>query len=337
MRGGFAGVGTWAVALDVNKELPNPMDIAPPEAAALIANPFIVGRPLTGVSSSLYVGREDLFAWFDENLSVAGQPNALLLHGPRRIGKTSTLYQLVEGERGRPLREGRARRLFPAYIDLQRYAGRPTDEWLRRLARDIYRRVTLSGLEPSTPDDAVPGATAFAAFDRSLDRLEETLPDDGLILLAIDEFEEIRAGIEAGTLEPEVLVYLRSQIQHRARIVFLLCGSAALLEPFWTSLTNLTARYEVPPLDFQQSITLIRRPVEGLLIINDGAVAGIWEFTKGHPFLIQTICHRLVSLANRRYERRPIEAIEVEKVIEQMVIEGYRNEGWVGGPEGSHA
>lgn len=225
MRGGFAGVGTWAVALDVNKELPNPMDIAPPEAAALIANPFIVGRPLTGVSSSLYVGREDLFAWFDD-LSVAGQPNALLLHGPRRIGKTSTLYQLVEGQRGRPLREGRARRLFPAYIDLQRYAGRPTDEWLRRLARDIYRRVTLSGLEPSTPDDAVPGAAAFAAFDRSLDRLEETLPDDGLILLAIDEFEEIRAGIEAGdTRAGSAGLLAITDSASSAHCLF--CGSAA--------------------------------------------------------------------------------------------------------------
>lgn len=312
------------------------MDIALPEARALIANPFVVGRPLTGVSSSLYVGREELFAWFDENLSVTGQPNALLLHGPRRIGKTSTLYQLVEGDRGRPLRENRGRLLFPAYIDLQRYAGRPTDEWLRRLARDICRRLNTSNLERSIPDSAVPGETAFAAFDRCLDRLEETLPDDGLILLAIDEFEEIRAGIEAGTLETEVLAYLRSQIQHRARIVFLLCGSAALLEPFWAPLTNLTAHYELSPLDFDQSMTLIRRPIAGLLSVDDEAVDRIWQFAKGHPFLIQTICHRLVSFANRRHERRPLAAGDVARVIDQLVIEGYTNDGLAGGPEEVH-
>ena len=325
--------GQW----HVDKELPNSMDIVSPEASALIANPFVVGRPLTGVSSSLYMGREDLFAWFDENLSVTGQPNALLLHGPRRIGKTSTLYQLVEGERGRPLRENRARHLYPAYIDLQRYAGRPTDEWLRRLTRDVCRRVNTSSLEYLTSDKEVPGETAFAVFDRCLDQLEATLPDDGLILLAIDEFEEVRAGIEAGTLEPEVLVYLRSQIQHRARVVFLLCGSAALLEPFWSPLTNLTARHEVPPLDFDQTITLIRRPVEGLLTIEDEAVAGIWEYTRGHPFLIQTICHRLVSLANRRREQHPIVVGDVDKVIEQLVIEGYGNDALTGGAERAHS
>lgn len=337
MRDGFMSADAWGVALNVDKELPKPMDIAPPEAPPLITNPFVVGRPLTGVSSSLYVGREDLFTWFDENLSVAGQPNALLLHGPRRIGKTSTLYQLVEGDRGRPLRENRTRRLFPAYIDLQRYAGRPTDEWLRRLARDVCRRVNTSNLERSTPDSAVPGETAFAAFDRCLDRLEETLPDDGLILLAIDELEEIRAGIEAGALEPEVLAYLRSQIQHRARIVFLLCGSAALLEPFWSPLTNLTARHEVPPLDIDQTITLIRRPVDGLLTIVDEAIAGIWEYTQGHPFLIQTICHRLVSLANRRRERCSIAAEDVDKIVVQLRAEGYTNGAPADGPEGAHS
>lgn len=337
MRDSFMPVGTWAVVLAVDQELPNPMDIASPKAPALIANPFVVGRPLTAVSSSLYIGREDLFAWLGENLSGAGQSNALLLYGPRRIGKTSTLYQLVEGERGRSLRENRARRLFPAYIDLQRYAGRPTDEWLRCLARDVCRRVNTSNLERSTPDSAVPGETAFAAFDRCLDRLEETLPDDGLILLAIDEVEEIRAGIEAGTLEPEVLAYLRSQIQHRARVIFLLCGSAALLQPFWSSLVNLTARHEVSLLDFDQTTTLIRRPVEGFLTIEDEAVAGIWEYTKGHPFLIQTICHRLVSLANRRHERLPIEAGDVDKVIERLIIDGYTNDGFTDEPPGLHS
>ena len=105
-----------------------------------LANPYVVGRPLTGASASLFAGREEVFAWLAENLTAAGPPNALLLYGERRIGKTSTLYQLVEGERGRALREGR-RRLFPAYVDLQRLAGCHTDEWLRRLARDIYRQV----------------------------------------------------------------------------------------------------------------------------------------------------------------------------------------------------
>ncbi len=295
------------------------MEVSLPENSILLTNPYVVGRPLTGMSTALYVGREEIFDWFDENLAGMGQSNALMLYGRRRIGKTSTLYQLVEGERGRSLREERPRRLIPAYIDLQRYAGRPTDEWLRRLARDICHRIGVAH------DNETLDETAYAAFDRSLDSLERTLPDDSLILLAIDEFEQVRDGIESGVLDSQVLPFIRSQIQHRTRIAFLLCGSAALLEPFWGPIADLTARFEIGPLDSRQTEELIRRPVEGVLEIEDAAVEVIWQATAGHPFLIQSICHRLVSQANRNHLRSAIRAEDVESVIARMEREGYGN------------
>jgi len=302
------------------------MDVSLLETNTLLINPYMVGRPLTGASAALYVGREEIFDWFDENLSGMGQPNALMLYGRRRIGKTSTLYQLVEGERGRFLREDRPRCLIPIYIDLQRYAGRPTDEWLRRLARDISRRVETPNRDSSASDAAVPGETAYATFDRSLERLEGALPDDSLILLAVDEFEQIRDGIERGVLDPEVLPFIRSQIQHRTNIAFLLCGSASLLEPFWGPIADLTARFEIGPLDFEQSDTLVRRPLEGRLAYEDAAVEIIRRATTGNPFLIQSICHRLVSRANRRHSREPIGPEDVVRVIAQMKSEGYGND-----------
>ena len=295
------------------------MEVSLPENSTLLTNPYVVGRPLTGMSTALYVGREEIFDWFDENLAGMGQPNALMLYGRRRIGKTSTLYQLVEGERGRPLRENRLRHLIPVYIDLQRYAGRPTDEWLRRLARDICHRIGVAH------DNETLDETAYAAFDRSLDYLEHALPDDCLILLAIDEFEQIRDGIESGVLDSQVLPFIRSQIQHRARVAFLLCGSAALLEPFWGPIADLTARFEIGPLDSRQTEELVRRPVEGVLEVEDAAVELIWQATAGHPFLIQSICHRLVSQANRNHSRDAIMAEDVTSVIARMEREGYGN------------
>ena len=287
----------------------------------LIANPYVVGRPLTGASAGLYFGREEVFDWLAENLSGAGQPNALLLYGRRRIGKTSTLYQLVEGERGRALRHDRARPLVAAYIDLQRLAGRPTDEWLRLLARDICRRVGTSGLERSVPDSGLPGETAYAAFDRCLDRLEQTTPGDSLILLAVDEFEQIQSGITAGTLDAAVLPFLRSQIQHRRRVAFLISGAHGLLDPFWRPITDLTARHELGPLTPSQAEALIRQPVDGSLVYGDAAVAAIWQATGGHPFHIQTLCHRLVSLMNRRGQAE-IAVEDVAHVVEQLGSEG---------------
>ena len=291
------------------------------QASTRHANPYVVGRPLAGASAALYFGREEVFEWLAENLTGTAQPNALLLYGRRRIGKTSTLYQLVEGERGRALSHDCARPLAPAYIDLQRLAGRPTDEWLRLLAREICRRVGTSGLERSVPDSGPPGETAYAAFDRCLDRLEQTTPAGSLILLAVDEFEQIQSGIAAGTLDEAVLPFLRSQIQHRQRVAFLISGAHGLLDPFWRPITDLTARYELGPLTPEQAEALICRPVAGTLDYDAAAVAAIWQVTGGHPFLIQTLCHRLVSRMNRRGQA-VIAADDVAHVIEQLTAEG---------------
>lgn len=299
------------------------INVATSRTTAPVSNPYVVGRPLTGASASLYVGRGEVFSWLEENLIGTARPNALLLYGRRRIGKTSTLYQITEGERGAALRHRQDRSLLTAYFDLQRLAGRPTDEWLRRLARDICNRVNTSMLDRSVPDSPTAGETAYAAFDRCLDRLEQTLPPNHLALLAIDELEQIHVGIDAGTLDADVLSFLRSQVQHRERIVFLLCGSRALLDDFWNPIVDLTARLELGGLDYEQTALLVRQPVAGILEYEEDAVEAVWRHTAGHPFLIQTICHRLVSLANRRHSRDLIRARDVEYVTHQLGKEGY--------------
>ncbi len=296
------------------------MDPSPERRGNLIANPYIVGRPLTKASSALFFGRDDAFAWLEENLIVTGQPNALMLYGRRRIGKTSTLYQLVEGERGRILRENPTRPICAAYIDLQRYAGRPVEEWLRRLARDIGRQVEPSdSYSGSTGDEA----SAYDMFDRILDDLEQNLPDEYHCLIALDEFEQIRAGIEGGSLSPDILPFLRSQLQHRRRITFLISGAFGLLEPFWNPIVNLMGRYELGMLDYGRTAALVRTPLEGQLPYEDAAVDIIWQQTAGHPYLIQTICHRLVGLMNRRGQREPVRPADIEHVLRALEQEGF--------------
>lgn len=304
------------------------MDSSPERNGNLTANPYIVGRPLTRASASLFVGRYDVFSWLEENLPAAGQPNALALYGRRRIGKTSILYQLVEGERGRPLREHPARPIRAAYIDLQRYAGRPVDEWLSRLARDIGRQIELP-IDPESVLENAAAESAYDVFDRRLDHLERIAPEKSHILIALDEFEQIRSGIEGGSLDADILPFLRSQIQHRRRVTFLISGALGLLDPFWNPIVNLMGRYEVGMLDYEQTVSLVRAPLEGHMRYEDAAVDAIWRQTAGHPFLIQTICHRLVSLMNRRHQRGPIQPADVEHVLRVLDKEGFARD-WLG-------
>lgn len=284
-------------------------------------NPYVVGRPLTGATESLYVGREDVFAWAFENLAAAGRPNPLLLFGERRIGKTSTLYQIVHGERGRSLREGGPRRLLPAYIDLQRLAGSRTDEWLRRLSRDVYRQIAVFGLSHRLPEGRAGSDSAYAVAERMLDYLEQSLPGDDCVLLAVDELEQLRAGIDVGALDEALLPWLRSQVQHRERLIFVFSGSYGLLDSFWRPMLDLTARIELGPLNHEAAVSLMRAPSAGVLTWDDEAMERIWRATEGRPFRIQLLCHRLFSLINARQQGGLVHPADVDLAIAQLARE----------------
>lgn len=289
-----------------------------------IANPYIVGRPLTARSESMFVGRDDLFAWFEENLIHAGHPNTLLLFGHRRTGKTSVLYQVVQGQRGRRLRDNPQRQVFPVYIDLQRLSGSPAEEWLLRFAREVYRQAAPRILLTSPPENAQSGETSYSILERMLDRLETALPANGLILLAIDELEQLRADIEAGNLEPAIMPFLRSQIQHREGIAFLFSGSNGLLEDFWAPIRHLSVCRELGPLAYDEARHLILQPIAGKITVDDSIVERIWTETGGSAYAIQFICHRLVSIINseRRIPSR-VTVADVEAVLQELKSLGF--------------
>jgi len=284
-------------------------------------NPYVVGRPLTGATESLYVGREDIFAWACENMAATGRPNPLLLFGERRIGKTSTLYQMVHGERGRSLREDGARRLLPAYIDLQRLAGSRTDEWLRRLSRDIYRQVATYGLSPRLPEGRAGSDSAYAVAERMFDYLEQSLPHDTCVLLAVDELEQLHAGIQNRALDEALLSWLRSQVQHRERLTFIFSGSYGLLGPFWRPIIDLAARLELGPLSREAAVSLMRAPTAGVLTWDDEAIERLWRATEGRPFRIQLLCHRLFSLVNGRRQDSVVRPGDVDLAVAQLARE----------------
>ena len=79
-----------------------------------VPNPYVVGTPLQP-GSPLFYGREDLFAFIEENL-MAAHHNTLVLIGQRRTGKSSFLKQLQ-------LRLGE--QYLPIYLDGQSIALDP--------------------------------------------------------------------------------------------------------------------------------------------------------------------------------------------------------------------
>jgi hypothetical protein len=57
-----------------------------------MVNPYIAGAPVT--ETKMFFGREDVFDWIERSLTGRYADHILVIHGQRRVGKTSVLKQL---------------------------------------------------------------------------------------------------------------------------------------------------------------------------------------------------------------------------------------------------
>ena len=285
-----------------------------------VDNPYVVGKPLTPASESLYMGREDVFMWIEENLLGKTQPHTLILYGQRRMGKTSTLYQLVGGKRGQTIREYPGYPIFPVYIDLQRLAGCDTQEFFARLSHQIMRNLAKRGINVTLPEAWSSNGTIFNDFDGFLDQIESKLPVNGLLVLVIDELEQLQDSVERGKLTQDIFPYLRSLMQHRTRLTFILAGTNQLVEDYWSIIFHVGISREIKPLTREDTENLIRDPVSPMIQYDDLAIDRIWLATRGHPYFSQLICHRLISDVNLEGRRtKEITIADVRETIKHIV------------------
>ena len=87
-------------------------------------NPYVAGNPIR--SQDIFFGREDVFEFIRNKLGLTRKNISIVLHGERRTGKTSILYQIENGRLGESF--------VPVYIDLQEMARVNEKEFLVKLA-----------------------------------------------------------------------------------------------------------------------------------------------------------------------------------------------------------
>lgn len=140
----------------------------------------------------------------------------------------------------------------------------------------------------------------YPAVDRWLDQVETAL-GDGWLLLCLDEFEKLEAGIAAGRFDLRLLDMLRNIVQHRQRIAVLLAGSHNLdeLPPYWASALINTFTLPISFLDESDARDLSEQPVADFPpIYTAAAVDRIVQITHCQPYLAQLLCGLLVQSMN---------------------------------------
>ncbi len=261
-------------------------------------NPYFYGRPVK--DPDMFFGREQLL----ENIlsrikNVAKQD--ILIHGIRRIGKTSLLYQ-IRNKLGLPF--------IPVYFSLQQIGAVDDTSVLRQLIYEVCEAVSslsqytskeLHKRKIPSNIDKVNESTAFdmvsRAFRKDLEALlaftKELAPGFRIVIL-LDE------GDLLFQLGVHMQRFMRDLLQRYDQVVMVLAGSPKIIElsassydsPFY----NNFAHENLVGLDFTDALHLIVSPMETLgITCGLGIAKDIYDYCGGMTFYIQAICFHLLD------------------------------------------
>lgn len=279
----------------------------------LRGNPYKVGTPIE--SEDRLYGREGTIRRLCDSLPAGDDPAVLILRGNRRAGKTSILKKLLSPgvlpgwipvfSDFQSTDSGAAENSFTAHALFRMLARNVLDAVLQFVPASERERVEalasaaapllFSGVDPV-------GTGPFDSFRALLTRLLAEIRPVRLLLM-MDEFEKLQDGIDAGTLNPQILDNFRSLFQHQRGIATILSGSPRIQKlqaEYWGVLYGLGVVEPVGPLDIASARELVTEPAVSRLLFSPAAVDRICEMAARQPYLIQSLCHQVFTLSVER-------------------------------------
>lgn len=288
----------------------HPTDSNGPGGFQPIHNPYIVGNPVS--DKKMFFGREDDFAYIQKKVGGAEKGGLLVLCGSRRSGKTSILFQVINGRLGPDF--------LPVLIDMQAMAVENDLDFLIKIAQGIVDAVGDSELSVDKDLLAQPEASSFAKFEKFIVRVNERLGDRKLIIL-FDEYEIFESHIEKNLISTRILNLLGSWIDYRGGAFIVFTGNDRLDErtaPYWSSFLTKALYRGVSYLTKRDTLRLIQEPVEGMVRYQEGVPEQIFVLTAGQAFYTQVYCQVLVDHLNERREC-DVTPEDIQQVTDEIV------------------
>jgi hypothetical protein len=267
-------------------------------------NPYIAGSPVR--DPAMYFGRERLLETVQKCL-VESQPSQIVvLHGQRRMGKTSTLYQLGHHLPGH---------YVPVLIDLQGMSLDGLGSLLWEMAQVIQRRLRRAANIRLPQEDR---EAWFAAPEQGIRRFFGAIGrevQDRHIVLMFDETMLLVDKIDAGMLDDRVYACLGDLIGTFSFLdmCFSIGSRAGLMKGEIASLPRPAVYCELTFLEPEAARALIKEPVRGTLDYAPEAVEHILTLTSGQPYYTQLVCHELFSRVQSE-GRRTVTLSDIEAV-----------------------
>jgi len=268
-------------------------------------NPYVAGSPI--FDEELFYGREPLI----QRILQTVHNNSLLLHGERRIGKTSLLHQL---QRRLAALDDPEYEFHPVYVDLQ---GTPEERFFATLADQIFESLPVegSGREPALARAAYSHHDLVRELHGLLRQLKERSPKQVKLVLLIDEVDELN------DYDPRVSQNLRSLFMKRFAENLAAVVAGVRIRKEWEKETspwyNFFEEIQVDAISPEEAARLVEEPVRGMFRFAAGAAERIVTLSGGKPFQIQRRCLALVQRLHEEGRRTitlaDVEALEAEE------------------------
>jgi len=277
-------------------------------------NIYRYGTPLHPNRDELiFLGRDDIKSELSSKIFTNEQIPAFMIQGQRRVGKTSLINFFPEllGSR-----------FSVVSFDCQGLSELTFSSFLTQLSNKVQDEMRLKkklvfGKE-WTEDWNI-----FELFLK-----EVVLKDDIKLLIVLDEYEMLHEIFEQNPKEAGfILGRIRHFLQHQNSISFIFVGLytfSDLQNPNWSEYLVHYERFKVGYLNHEDSLQLITRPTEDFRLKYAKEVADkLYNYTDGHPALIQLLCNRIVDISNKNMDSTiTMEIVDnvVQKVAEDKEL-----------------
>ncbi|MFN6477987.1 ABC transporter substrate-binding protein [Nostoc sp. DedQUE07] len=257
-------------------------------------NPYIIGRPIH--ERSKFFGRQSLFDFIEDNLSQGVR--VILLHGQRRIGKSSVLKQIPNFVQ--------LDKFIFIQFDLQDKGNLSLSDILYDLAVKITEIVNDKSILPQR--ELLKEESIFSEV--FLPQVFQKIENKNLVLL-LDEFDVVN---------DEFFPYLSSLINKDKINLFVI----PVIGRYLHDLPNLLSLFKSAPseligfLDDTSAKRMIANPAEGILTYQAAAIQKILQLSAGHPCFTQVICSTLFEQA-RENNKWSIERADVESILTKAI------------------
>lgn len=249
-------------------------------------NPYTL-RPVTGAS---FYGRRRELRELINNLRDVRPGEAVLLWGPRRIGKTSLLLEFQQ-------RVMASEDYVLVFIDMQRLSGRSVTMFIRDILRAIADAL---GDRVNAPRLSRLKRDPLGYFRSFLENVPE-LQNKHLVLI-IDEFQLLSHLQEEAVSLADLNRAFRSLIQHRGGLSIIFSGGGVLdtllAQPDASFMLEVARFQKVDCLDEPAARQLITEPAQRVAYESD-VVERLLTLTARHPYYLQWLCGELVARADR--------------------------------------